>query len=166
MHPDAIIIHHSLTPDGATVSWQAIRTYHTSYRRNGKIVTPEAARDMMARGLTVEKPWRAIGYHFGIELVNNRYEILGGRSMTEPGAHCLDRGMNSHSLGICLVGNFDLAPPPQLQWDGAVDLVRSLMDIWKIKAERVFGHNEMAAYKSCPGKRFDMNRFRQNLRGW
>lgn len=47
MKPTHIIIHHSATNDGRTVSWEAIRWYHT--RTNG---------------------WHDIGYHFGVELLD------------------------------------------------------------------------------------------------
>jgi len=136
MNPEYIILHHSLTSDGDTVSWGAIRRYHV-----------------------VELGWRDIGYHYGIERVNGTYEVLMGRMPTEPGAHCKQSGMNYKSLGVCLIGNFDEAPPTPAQWRKAVQLVRALMQVHKIPVERVLPHNYLAHYKTCPGKMFDMERF-------
>lgn len=163
MKPSAIILHHSLTPDGNTVGWQSIRLYHKSWKYNGKIVTPGSGKDLLDDGFPVEKPWLDIGYHFGIELVNGEYEVLAGRMMNESGAHCTQSGMNRKSIGICLIGNFDLGPPSQAQWDLTVRLVRSLMDVIGIRRENVFGHREFAGYKSCPGKCFDLDAFRGEL---
>jgi len=140
MTPEYIILHHSLTKDGATVSWAAIRRYHTQ-----------------------TLGWREIGYHFGVELVGSRYEILTGRLMTEVGAHCKTSAMNHRSLGICLVGNFDLAPPDMDQWAVALALVRSLCAVFSIAPKNVLGHTELAPYKSCPGRFFDLTSFRRNL---
>ena len=141
MKPEYIIIHHSLTHDGQTVSWQAIRNYHM-----------------------VNLGWRAIGYHYGIELVNDCYEIIKGRMDNEPGAHCKQARMNFKSIGICLVGNFDEDKPDAVMMHRLTQLTRSLMEIHKIPVERVHPHSMFARYKSCPGENFDFDKFIDGLR--
>lgn len=163
MKPTAIMLHHSLTPDGRTVSWQAIRNYHMSWKYQGRIVTPGTGKNLLDEGAKVDMPWRDIGYHFGIELVNGGYEVLAGRMMNENGAHCPQGGMNRKAIGICLIGNFDMGPPAPAQWDLAVRLVRSLMEVCGIGREMVLGHRELAGYKSCPGEYFDLEAFRGEL---
>ena len=140
-----IIIHHSLTADGREVSWNAIRNWHT--------------------GVTNRSPykWLDIGYHFGIEKIGTRYETLLGRSLLHSGAHCKEQNMNKVGIGICLVGNFDLVSPSSLQLTQLISLVQTLQDIYIIPKEKVLGHREIASYKSCPGKLFNMDEFRRRL---
>lgn len=132
-----IVIHHSLTKDGKTLSWPAIRRYHKN-----------------------EKKWSDIGYHIGVERYGTTYEVLVGRPWTQRGAHA--PGRNHDSLGICLVGDFSKAKPPAAQWHATFRLVRWLMDIYRIPAARVLGHREVTKGRSCPGV-FDMDRFREAL---
>ena len=131
-----IVIHHSLTKDSVTVSWGAIRDYHVK-----------------------ENKWSDIGYHWGIELLRDQTEILMGRMLDKTGAHV--RGHNTESIGICIVGNFDEAPPPPESWDKAVTLCRWLVRQFGIK--EIVGHRELDSGKSCPGKQFNMNRFRREV---
>lgn len=138
--PTHLIIHHSLTKDGQTVSWGAIRRYHTQ-----------------------DLGWMDIGYHFGIEQILDRVEILMGRMPTEDGAHTKEQGMNHTSLGICCVGNFDLVKPPKAQWKQCIRLCKSLVEIFNIPVANVRGHREFATYKSCPGNLWDMDIFRAEL---
>jgi hypothetical protein len=153
MSPRYIIIHHSLTEDGTAVNWGAIRKFHMtdpSYR------------------------FRDIGYHFGVELVRDQYEILLGRMPDEDGAHCREMGMNFRSIGICCIGNFDDEDPPIPQWLKTAALVRALIKIYAIPACNVLGHREVGEragynwrnghYKSCPGAAFNMSNFREALR--
>lgn len=144
MNPKYIVVHHSLTEDGPTVSWQAIRDYHVNV--NG---------------------WRDIGYHYGIELVGTRYEILKGRMDNVDGAHCI--GFNDKSIGICLVGNFDQVEPPEAQLSLLRTLINSLQEIYGIPVQNVVGHWEtfplrgVPIEKSCPGNKLSMPSFRQTL---
>jgi N-acetylmuramoyl-L-alanine amidase len=135
---DKIILHCSATKDSGTVSWQAIRRYHIQ-----------------------ECAWRDIGYHFGIELVNDQYEVLMGRPLTEVGSHC--QGHNSTSIGICFVGDFEQSPPPAAQWQAGLKLVTMLLNVFRLDSHAVFGHREFNRHKTCPGTCFDMEKFRKEL---
>lgn len=132
----SIILHHSLTKDSGTVSWDAIRKYH------------------------IEKMgFRDIGYHYGIERVGSEYKIFKGREENEIGAHT--RGQNSTSIGICMVGNFDIQSPPKEQLYKLIELIN---DIFKRHGNLpVFTHHLFAEYKTCPGTKFDMKWLLANL---
>jgi N-acetylmuramoyl-L-alanine amidase len=133
-----LIIHHSLTKDGSVVDFDAIKRYHIQH--NG---------------------WRNIGYHYVIERVGDKYVIKQGRPEIMVGAHCKEQHMNALSLGICLVGNFDLAPPPKEQMELAADLCAKLCEKHKIPVENIDPHSKYATYKSCPGTKFPMDKLRQ-----
>ena len=140
MRPTHIVVHCSATKDSGTVSWGAIRNYHK-----------------------ITLGWSDIGYHYGIERVNDQYEILLGRLSSIQGAHCRAAGMNRKAIGICCVGAFNNSPPPQIQFDKCVGLVRHLMDLHNIPKENVIGHREVESTKTCPGTKFDMESFRDSL---
>lgn len=139
MRPEYIIIHHSLTKDSQTVSWNAIRNYHLSLG------------------------WHDIGYHFGIELIDFTYEIFVGRMMLESGAHCKQAAMNYRSIGICCVGNFDLGPVPVAQFRKLVALTQTLMAVFNINSFKVRPHREYATYKTCPGSKFQWDEFKDAI---
>jgi len=135
-----IILHHSMTKDGKVVDWEAIRRYHIE--TNG---------------------WDDIGYHLGIEKVNDELVIQYGRELSKVGAHCRQNKMNYRGIGICLIGNYDLVPPDKDKWDLLLALCRELQKKFNIPNKNVKGHREFASYKSCPGSQFDMARFRGDL---
>jgi len=138
MIPREIILHHSLTADSKTVSWSSIRRYHIE-----------------------TLGWNDIGYQWGIELVNEHYEIIMGRTCLENGAHTI--GHNDTGIGICFVGNFDNTEVPPGQWQSGIRLVRWLMTTYHIRAADIRGHRDFAPYKTCPGAKFDINLFRLNV---
>lgn len=142
--PAWIVIHHSFTKDGSVKDWDAIKRYHVEV-----------------------KGWKDVGYHIGIEKVNERYEVFPGRAIGEVGAHAV--GFNAKSIGICLVGNFDDAIPPDDQVFLATSVCRELQRRFKIFRDQVIGHRETyallgePAQKSCPGKLFNLDQFRSRL---
>ncbi len=136
MNPTKITLHHSLTKDSNTLSWGAIRHYHTKV--NG---------------------WSDIGYHYGVEFVDGEPEILIGRMPDTTGAHV--KGHNSDNIGVCFVGNFDNEPVPGEIWKAGVKLVKYLMKEHGIT--EVVGHCELYPQKSCPGKQFDLDKFRKDV---
>jgi N-acetyl-anhydromuramyl-L-alanine amidase AmpD len=138
-NPEYIIIHHSATTQGDA------ETFRRAHRAKG---------------------WRDIGYHYVIG--NGTYsgdgEVETGRPENESGAHCSADGMNFKSIGICLVGNFDIDKPTPAQMEALERLCRDVMERHKIPVSKVLGHGEVAA-TNCPGKNFDMAAFRKRLEG-
>lgn len=137
--PTRVILHCSATKDGLVVDWSAIRRFHVDQRG-----------------------WKDIGYHFGIERIGDAYEVLMGRSLDEPGAHC--QYQNYDSIGVCFVGEFDEHGPSREQWEKGLQLVTWLCRRHLIPPERVFGHNQFDRAKSCPGRAFELERFRVHLK--
>jgi len=149
--PEYIIVHHSLTVDGPTLSWEAIRKYHIE--KNG---------------------WYDIGYHKGVELVDKIVKVFQGRADNIPGAHCKELKMNIKSIGICVVGNYDLIEPSDEHLNVLRQLCQAYMVNYEIPIDNVLGHREVGMmagfdwrkgqFKSCPGKFFSMTNFRNMLR--
>lgn len=137
--PRHIIIHHSLTDDSRTLSFDAIRRFHTAPPPEGH-------------------GWRDIGYHFVIEQVGDRYHMLAGRPLHVGGAHTV--GMNQKSVGVCLVGNFDDAAPSPALLKFAAYQVGGLCAALNITTSReyIHPHSEYAP-KSCPGTQFPFGDF-------
>lgn len=137
------MIHHSLTKDGDVKDWDAIRKYHIE-----------------------ERGWKDIGYHFGVEQIRGIYQVQIGRNLNTIGAHCKEDHMNFKAIGICVVGNYDLAvPPAKLLGFLAQSLVVPLMRKFKITSDRIVTHHDYATYKTCPGKLFPMEDFKESCLG-
>ena len=134
-----IVLHHSFTEDSKTVSWNPIREYHKKVFNTDEI-----------------------GYHFGIEEVREEgiYEVLYGRKINRKGAHCPQKNMNNLGIGFMFCGNFDIAPPPQDMLCKAADFIADLCIMTGISPNNIQGHREFNTRKTCPGKKFDIECFR------
>ena len=94
-----------------------------------------------------ERGFETIGYHF---VIRENGKIEKGRGQEYIGAHM--KGHNYHTIGICLVGNFDKHYPTIDQYDSAVWLFSDL--------NRQYGHHLELLYhrhknNACPGKMLD-----------
>jgi len=148
-----IVIHHSLTEDNESVSWEAIRKYHIE--TNG---------------------WQDIGYNFGIEYGKGNEVILEeGRSLDIPGAHT--KGFNHTHIGICVVGNYDKMTLEPDKESVLLDMIHILIKDYDIKVADIIGHwesfillnqapNKLEAQliKSCPGRLFDLDNLRNKIK--
>ena len=91
-----------------------------------------------------------IGYHFVVDKQGN---ILNGRDIRKIGAHVYNH--NKNSIGICLIGNFDIQIPNKEQINSLLKLIKELKskyDIEEIKMHREFPN----VSKTCPGKNFSL----------
>ena len=133
-----IIIHHSLTYDSGTLSWDAIRRFHVETRG-----------------------WKDIGYHAAIERIDDGYECLYGRPLDMHGAHT--RGLNTSHLGLCFVGNYDdVEPQAEMLQMAAKYIIRPWIKLFTIPLDKIEPHSEYAN-KSCPGRLFPMQRLRDMI---
>ncbi len=138
----SIVLHHSATSGGDVA---AIDKVHRQQRdSNGQ-------------------PWLGIGYHFvignGRPMGDGEVEATFRWRRQLPGAHAGRHDYNEHGIGICLIGNFDEAPPTEKQLAAARELVRHLAQQYRIPRPRILRHRDVQS-TACPGRRFPWEEFR------
>lgn len=103
------------------------------------------------------KGWAGIGYHF---VIRKDSSIERGRPQEMIGAHA-GAGVNGHSIGICLCGNFMQDCPNDAQLLSLVELVMWLKNFYRSRDgtdPEVKLHREVAA-TVCPGSKFPAEQF-------
>ena len=122
--------------------------------------------------------WDGLGYHFVIN--NGVFRNNTGRSdglvevgyrwrSQQKGSHCRVNGdgsnyYNRHTIGICLIGNFERTRPTERQWRSLVKLVRFLQKRYNIPTSEIKGHRDIKP-TDCPGKNFVFWEFKRRLSG-
>jgi hypothetical protein len=124
---------------------------------------------------TVDKKWKRVGYNELTEMYHDRPLTIAGRPILMNGAHTI--GLNQKSYGSCLIGNYDKEAPSPIQWKHLIERALIVMITYKLPVENFIGHWESflllgkvrtkkeawRKYKTCPGKKFDMYLFRNDL---
>lgn len=145
-----------VVPDAARQErdWKTIVLHHSA-THGGDVATIDAEhrkhRDRSG------KPWLGIGYHF---VVGNGQKMGDGEVQATfrwhkqlPGAHAGNRDHNDNGIGICLIGNFDQAPPTDRQVAAVRGLVKALAERYAISRDGLVRHSDVQA-TLCPGKLF------------
>ena len=93
--------------------------------------------------------WWGIGYHYYIRKDGTIYR---GRPEKFVGSHAgSNNDYNSHSIGICFEGNFEVETPTEAQINAGRWLVSDIKSRCEIK--EILGHKDLTA-TACPGKYF------------
>lgn len=121
---DQIVIHHTGNPTDDDLSAEEI---HESHKAQG---------------------WSGIGYHF---VIRKDGTIERGRPMDTIGAHAY--GENSHTIGIHVCGNFEIAEPTPEQIESCAILVGWLTEKYELEVDEnhVVGHRDLMP-TACPGE--------------
>lgn len=104
--------------------------------------------------------WAGIGYNY---LIEKDCTVFEGRGMYI-GAHA--KGHNVDSIGIAVVANYDDVIPTNNEIEVLIKLCSFLMFKYDIEPNKVLGHRELEGVtKSCPENKFNIDEFRERLRG-
>jgi len=113
-----IVVHHSASPSASTTV-DDITQWH------------------LARG------FKSIGYHY---IIDSGGFVYAGRTENTTGAHV--EGYNAHSIGICLIGNYEVELPTGYALQALRGIVQELRA--KYPGARVVGHKDLGN-TLCPG---------------
>jgi N-acetyl-anhydromuramyl-L-alanine amidase AmpD len=141
-------------PPKADRPWKYIVLHHSAHASGSYAQIDREHRHVQG--------WDGCGYHFvignGSQSPDGQIEVAQRWSDQKPGAHCRNGktpDMNDYGIGICLIGNFDEAPPSPRQIEAARALVSYLRDRYAIPTDHVGTHAVLASGPTaCPGKQF------------
>jgi len=173
---------HSAQPDFTPNSqfpyqWLPMRNYEDFNRWKGIIIHHSAGDFGDAATFDrehKEQGWDGLGYHFVINNGKNTRNIRDGVvqvgqrwQQQTTGAHCRvdpsdSNYWNEHTIGICLVGNFENHRPTEAQWQSLVKLVRFLLQRYHIPVDKIKCHRDIKPTE-CPGKNFSLNELKQRM---
>lgn len=108
--------------------------------------------------LHLSNGWSGIGYH---KVVLPDGQIREGRPEQWIGAHAL--GVNQHSIGIVVDGDFSHKPPSEGQMQSLIKLTAQLMQQYHIPLDKVVPHREATPGTACPGEAFPWHEFKERL---
>lgn len=138
-----IIIHHSATPIDDAVNMHKVH---------------------LARGMK-----NGLAYHFVISNGSRKAKdgeiYIGSRWKGQlDGGHVKKQSWNQTSIGICLIGNFEIRPPTSKQLSALEGLCEYLMKRCKLHANEVTTHTLFhPKHTVCPGKHFSLTGLRRRL---
>ncbi|HWE01141.1 MAG TPA: peptidoglycan recognition family protein [Tepidisphaeraceae bacterium] len=144
-------------PTGKLNSWSWIVIHHSATPTGGAY-----AFDKMHKA----KGWDELGYHFvvgnGTDTRDGQVEVGSRWPKQKWGAHTKtpDNQFNEHGIGICMVGNFDVSHPSDVQTKAVAKLVAYLMKTYHIPPDHVLGHRDCKS-TDCPGRFVSVARIRQ-----
>ena len=139
-----IVIHHSATPTDDAMNMHRVHK---------------------ARGMK-----NGLAYHFVISNGSRKAkdgEIhVGGRWKGQlDGGHMKKSSLNKSTIGICLIGNFELRAPTSSQLNSLEALCRHLMKSRRISHSNVTTHKILHPnHTACPGKHFSLSSFIKRLK--
>ena len=138
-----IIIHHSATPIDDAVNMHKVH---------------------LARGMK-----NGLAYHFvisnGSRKANDGEIYLSNRWKQQlDGGHVKKHSANKTSIGICLIGNFEVCPPTSKQLSALEGLCEYLMKRCNLGVNDVTTHTVFhPKHTVCPGKYFSLSGLRRRL---
>lgn len=147
-------------PEKPSDRWECIVIHHSASDAGGATRFDAAHR---ARG------WDGLGYDFvignGTDTPDGTVEVSSRWQRQKDGAHCKtpDEYYNQHGIGICLVGNFDNYDPTAAQMKSLQSVCAFLMRQFHIAPDHIFTHGGVTHRTACPGKRFELERFRNSM---
>lgn len=106
------------------------------------------------------RKWLGIGYHFvignGNGMPDGEIESTFRWRQQLHGAHAGKKDYNDQGIGVALIGNFEEAPPSELQLRAVKRLVAELKAEHAISSANVIGHRGIKA-TACPGRFFPID---------
>tara|TARA_B100001093_G_scaffold98145_1_gene90172 strand:- start:3818 stop:4624 length:807 start_codon:yes stop_codon:yes gene_type:complete len=138
-----IVIHHSATPVDDALNMH--RVHKARGMRNG------------------------LAYHFvisnGSRKASDGEIYLGERWKSQlDGGHMKKLSWNQTSIGICLIGNFELRAPTSKQLKSLEGLCEYLMKKCNISSSQVTTHKILhPGHTACPGKYFSLSSFKKRI---
>ena len=143
--------------------WQGIVVHHAALA-SGNAATIDR--------LHKQRGWEGLGYDFVISNgkggPDGAVEVGWRWRQQREGAHTRVTGdygnfWNEHTIGICLIGNFEYTKPTEAQYESLAKLVKFLQVRYGIPTSKIKGHGDVDATR-CPGRYFSMWKLKTMLK--
>lgn len=132
---------------------ETIHIHHTAEPNKGNYKGLETIESIY-RYHTRTRGWSDIGYHW---IVSPEGKIWAGRDPNRDPASI--KNYNSEAIAIALIGNFDVEILEEPQKTTALELIRFLLTIFQLDAQRSVLFHKEKSVTACPGRNIKKEEF-------